>query len=228
MISILTATPKAKDSVISELEEEKNALAALAHDRQETLRRFADERREVEKSMGDGLMKLTGQLEEERARTRAAEARAADNIAPVDILKARLGDLERAVADRDARALQLSSERDELARALMAEADKVRRGIEERRAADEDAEKRTAELRRLLGEEAGRRAAAEGAALDSRGQMGSLAEQTARTLRERDGVVARFADWEKERQRLLEVVRKKDEMISLLSSTFQGALKKGA
>ncbi|HEX4046733.1 MAG TPA: hypothetical protein VH309_02815, partial [Elusimicrobiota bacterium] len=62
----------------------------------------------------------------------------------------------------------------------------------------------------------------------ARAQMGTLAEQTARSLQERDSTLARFSDWEKERQRLLEVVRKKDEMISLLSATFQGALKKGA
>jgi hypothetical protein len=58
--------------------------------------------------------------------------------------------------------------------------------------------------------------------------MGTLAEQTARTLQERDAVVARHSEWDKERQRLLDMVRKKDEMISLLSATFQGALKKGA
>jgi DNA repair exonuclease SbcCD ATPase subunit len=228
VISILTATPKAKDSLITELEDEKNQLAQLARERQDALRRFAEERREVEKSMGDGLLKLTAQLEEERARTRAAEARAAEILGPLEVLKARAGDLERSVADREARSQQLAAERDELARALMAEADKVRRGLEERRAADEEAEKRVAELRRLLGEETARRASAEGAAHDARAQMGALAEQTARSLQERDGTMARFSDWEKERQRLLDALRKKDEMISLLSATFQGALKKAA
>ena len=228
VLSLLTATPKAKDSVISELEAEKKELADLAQRRQDELRRFAEERREVEKSMGDGLLKLTGQLEEERARTRAAEIRAAEGVAPVDVLKARLGDLERSVADRDSRAQHLAAERDELARALMAEADKVRRGLEERRAADEENEKRFVELKKTLTEEASRRASAEGAAFDARGQMGALAEQTARSLQERDTTLARYSDWEKERQRLLDVIRKKDDMITLLSATFQGALKKGA
>jgi hypothetical protein len=228
VLLVLTATPKAKDAVISELEAEKEELARLARDRQEALRRFADERRAVEKSLGDGLLELTGRLEDERARTRAAEAAAAARLGELETSKARASDLERAVADREARASQLSAERDELARALVAEADKVRRGLVERRSADEEAEKRVMELRRLLGEEAARRASAEGAASDARGQMSALAEQLARALQERDATLARFSDWEKERQRLLDVIRKKDEMISLLSATFQGALKKGA
>ena len=228
VISILTATPKAKDSIISELEDEKNQLASLARERQDALRRFAEERREVEKSMGDGLLKLTGQLEDERARTRAVEAAAALRVGELETLKARLADMEKSVADREARAGQLSAERDELARSLISEADKVRRGLEERRDAEAAVETRINELRQRLGEEASRRASAEGAAYDARAQMGTLAEQTARTLQERDVTLARFSDWEKERQRLLETIRKKDEMISLLSATFQGALKKGA
>jgi DNA repair exonuclease SbcCD ATPase subunit len=227
VVAILTATPKAKDAVILELEQEKLELRHLAHDRQEALRRFANERREVEKSLGDGLLKATGEIEEERARTRLAEGRLAEKQGEIETLKIRLADVERAVADRDARNQLLGAERDELARALMAEADKVCRAIEARRDADAAADARLAEVRKRLDEEIARRAASEGAAADARVQMGALAEQTARSLQERDGALARFSDWEKERQRLLEMIRKKDEMIALLSSTFQGALKKG-
>jgi DNA repair exonuclease SbcCD ATPase subunit len=232
VVSILTATPKAKDAVIAELEAEVQELRNLARDRQDALRRFVVERRDVEQSMGDGLMKLTGQVEDERARARAADARAAEKHGEVEALKARLSDAGRAVADRDARLTELNAQRDELARALHEEAEKVRRGIEERRIADAAAgaaaDASLTELRRRLDEESARRASAEGAAADARAQMGALAEQTARSLQERDAALARFADWENERQRLLETIRKKDEMVSLLSSTFQGALKKGA
>ncbi len=38
--------------------------------------------------MGDDLLALTGQLEEERAWTRAAEARAAESLVPLDVMKA--------------------------------------------------------------------------------------------------------------------------------------------
>lgn len=228
VISILTATPKAKDLVIQELEAEKAELVKVVEERREALRRFADERREVEKSMGDGLVKLSGQIEDERARTRAAEAKAAELLGTIETLKARIADGERVSGDRDARIQSLSAERDELARSLVAEADKVRRSLEERRDADAAADARVAELRRRLEDEAARRAAAEGGAADARAQMGALAEQTARSLQERDATNARFSDWERERVRLTEIIRKKDEMISLLSSTFQGALKKQA
>lgn len=228
VIAILTATPKAKDAVIQELEAEKAELMKVLDERHRALSRFADERRAVEASMGDGLVKLSGQIEEERARTRAADAAAAVRLGEIETLKARLADAERAAADRDVRIQSMGAERDELARALVAEADKVRRAIEERRDADAAADARLAELRKRLDEEAAQRAAAQGAAADARAQMGALAEQTARSLQERDATLARFSDWEKERQRLTEIVRKKDEMISLLSSTFQGALKKSA
>ncbi|MDE2509929.1 MAG: hypothetical protein KGL74_02290, partial [Elusimicrobia bacterium] len=163
VIAILTATPKAKDAVISELEAEKQELMNALDDRHAALRRFADERREVEKSMGDGLVKLSGQIEEERARTRAAEAVAAERLGLIESLKARLGDAERASAERDARIQSMGGERDELARALVAEADKVRRALEERRDADAAADARISELRKRLDEDAGRRASAEGA-----------------------------------------------------------------
>ncbi|MFI5362639.1 MAG: hypothetical protein ACHQ49_11770 [Elusimicrobiota bacterium] len=228
VIAILTATPKAKDAAIAELQQERRELAELARDRQDALSRFAEERRAVEKSMGEGLLRLTGELEDERARGRAAAAEAGARLGTVETLQARAADLERCVSDRDARIVQLCAERDELARSLVAEADKVRRGLEERRAADEETDKRIADLRKLLGDESVRRAAAEASAADARSHMASLAEQTARSLQERDGTLARYSDWEKERQRLLDTIRKKDEMISLLSSTFQGALKKGA
>jgi DNA repair exonuclease SbcCD ATPase subunit len=226
VISILTQTPKAKDAVIEVLEAEKAEYAQMARERVEALRRFAAERREVEKSMGDGLLKLTSQLEDERANTRAAEARVGEVLGRVDVLQARVRDMERQLGERDERLLALAAERDEIARTLFAETAKVARAHEERRAADAASDDRLSELRRRLDEEVARRTAAEGAAVDSRLQMTALAEQTARTFQERDATLARFSDWEKERQRLLESLRKKDEMISMLSATFQGALKK--
>ena len=48
----------------------------------------------------------------------------------------------------------------------------------------------------------------------------------ARALQERDAVVARFADWERERQRLFDAIKQKDGMVSMLSSAFKGSLKK--
>jgi hypothetical protein len=39
-------------------------------------------------------------------------------------------------------------------------------------------------------------------------------------------VVNRFGVWSQERERLLQTIRQKDGMISMLSSSFQGMLKK--
>ncbi len=226
VIAILTATPKAKDAVILDLEAEKLELVKILRERQEALRRFAEERREVEKSMGDALVALTGQLEEERAKARRAEARVNERVGEIETLKARGEDLSRAVADRDERLRLMAAERDELVRSLVAESEKFRRAVEERRGSDDASEAALVELRRRLDEEVQRRTAAEGAAVDSRSQMAALAEQAARAFNERDATLARFSDWEKERQRLTEALRKKDEMISLLSSTLQGSIKK--
>ena len=196
------------------------------HESREALRRFADERRGVEKSMGDSLVRLSAELEEERARTRAADARAAAGLGEIEKLKVRLPDLERSVGERNARLAALSAERDELMKSLIAEAEKVRRAMGDRRRTDADAEAQVTQLRKRLEEESARRSLTEGAAGDARARMLTMADQLARTLQERDATLARFSEWEKERLRLLETLRKKDEVISLLSSTVRGVLNK--
>ena len=228
MITILTATPKAKDMLVEEAENESAEFRRALSESQEALRRFAGERRGVEKSMGDSLVRLSAELEEERSRTRAADARAAERSGETEKLKARLADLERSVCERDERLTTLCAERDELVKSLVAEAEKVRRSLEERREADAAAEAQAALLRKRLEDESARRNLSDGAASDARARMVTMADQLARTLQERDATLARFSEWEKERQRLLEILQKKDEMISLLSSTVRGALNKPA
>ena len=184
------------------------------------------ERNEVTRSMGESLVRLSAELEEERARTRAALTQEASRLAEIETLTARMADCARAVKDRDARILALRAERDELAKSLAAEADKVRRELEARRCAEAETQARITMLSKLLEEESARRALLESAAIDVRARLAVLADQVARVYQEKETVMARFSDWEKERQRLLTVVRSKDEMISLLSSTFQETLKK--
>jgi DNA repair exonuclease SbcCD ATPase subunit len=225
-LSILTATPKSKDEFIAALEAEKAEIMAELRDRQESLRRFAEERRGVEKSLGDSLLRVSSELEDERARTRAADARAAELLGKVETASARAADLERAVSDRDERVRLIAAERDEIARALIEESDKVRRAVAERRELESAVSASDAAWRKRLEEVNTRLASAEASASEARAQLGALAGQSARALQERDATLARFSAWEVERQRLLEIVRKKDEMISLLSATFQGALKK--
>lgn len=226
VVLALAASPKAKDELLAQAEAEKGELLAALRERQETLRRFAEERRAVEKSLGDSLVRMTAELEEERARTRAADARAAERQGELETLKARLADKERACGDRELRIESLAQERDGLAAALAGELERQRRAQDASRAAAQLQERKLEDSTRRAEEEEARRVSAETAAAELRAQLSALAEQVARTLREKDAVTARFADWEKERLRFLETLRKKDEMISLLTSTFQGALKK--
>ncbi|MBI2386153.1 MAG: hypothetical protein HYV14_09095 [Elusimicrobia bacterium] len=226
ILKALTATPKAKDEVIVELEAEKSELLKTMRERHEQLRAVLDERRAIEKTMGDSLVALSGELERERAATRAADARTEGVKADVETLKNRIADLERSLSERDARAESLGAERDELTRALVAEAEKVRLAIAERTAADERWHQRMLELQRRVEDENARASQEAAATSDLRAKVATLSEHMARALQERDGIVARFADWERERQRLLEALKQKDGMVAMLSSAFQGSLKK--
>ena len=226
VLRVLLQTPKAKDEIIAELEAEKAELVAQARSRRDDLQRVLLEKRDIEKSMGDGLMNLTTELERERARTRAAEA---DSIRAQDGLKSlqdRVADLERSLSERDARMLSLGAERDELTRALVIEADKTRAAIAERTAADERWHARSLELQRRVEDETARASQEAAATGDLRAKIATMSEHMARALQERDAVVARFADWERERQRLLDALKQKDGMITMLSSAFQGSLRK--
>lgn len=226
ILNLMTATPKAKDEIIVELEAEKVELLKAMRERHEQLRKVIDERREIEKTMGDSLVALSGQLEAERARTRAAAARTEAAKGERETREARVADLERAMAEREIRAQSIAAERDELTRALVAEAEKVRLAIAERSASDERWHQRHLELQRKVTDESARADQEASSTSDLRAKVATLSEHMARALQERDGIVARFADWERERQRLLEAIKQKEGMVAMLSSAFQGSLKK--
>ena len=82
------------------------------------------------------------------------------------------------------------------------------------------------ELQRKVEDETARAGQEASSASDLRAKVATLSEHMARALQERDAVVARFADWERERQRLLDALKQKDGMVAMLSSAFQGSLKK--
>lgn len=222
----LNQSPKAKDEVISQLEMEKAELVKAMRERQAQVLRALDERREIEKSMGDSLLRMASELESERGKTRAAEQRIEAIKAEAENAKSLAADHERRAADAALRLESVAAERDELTRALVAEAEKVRAVLAERTAADERAHQRLLEAQRRT-EEASAASAAEAAATaDLRAKVATLSEHMARALQERDAVVARFADWERERQRLLDALKQKDGMVAMLSTAFQSSLKK--
>ena len=222
VLRVVSATPKAKDEIIVELEAEKTELVRTMRERREQMQELLGERRAIEKSMGDSLITMSGELEKERGRVRDGDAR----LEQAKGLSSKISDLERALSERDSRALSIGAERDELTRALVAEADKVRLAIGERTASDERWHQRLLEMQRKVEDESARAGQEASATSDLRAKVATLSEHMARALQERDAVVARFADWERERQRLLDALKQKDGMVAMLSSAFQGSLKK--
>ena len=62
-VETLAATPKAKDAVIQALEREKSDFALALHERSEALRRYALERADIEKTLGESLLRMQGEVE---------------------------------------------------------------------------------------------------------------------------------------------------------------------
>lgn len=220
----LSERPHAKDQVIAALEEEKEDLRRALRERHDALRRYSEERRSVEKSLGDGLVAAHAQLDAERERASAAESRAAALKGTLSGLEARVAELEQAVAERERRLESGAAERDQLVRSLVAESEKVRAGLASRAEAEERWNSKVQELQARVDAEVARRQDESGALSDLRLKLAAVTEQMARAMQERDATVARFAEWEADRKRLLEALRQKDEMVSMLSAAFHGAL----
>jgi chromosome segregation ATPase len=221
--SLLNATPKAKDELVAELEREKADLLKSLRDRSDLLARYMSERREVEKTMGAGLLDLTAKLDAERDHGRELQGR----VAELELqAKADADRADRATADRDRLAASLTAERDSLVRSLMAESKKVRLHLEARTQAESDLVARLQELQKRLESELSRGSELAATVAELRAQIATLTEHMTKALQDKDSVLNRFGAWSQEREKLLQTVREKDEMISMLSATFQGLLKK--
>ncbi|MEE8424676.1 MAG: hypothetical protein V3S11_02545, partial [Elusimicrobiota bacterium] len=98
--------------------------------------------------------------------------------------------------------------------------------INERMASDKAWESRILEFQKSLDEERDKRLQAETAVKDLRAQMQTLSDHIGRVLREKELTEKEFADWDRQRKELHGTLHKKDEMITMLSATFQNLLKK--
>ena len=224
--AILQRPEKAKDQILQEAEQEKRDLMHALKERSEQLRAYTIERREVERSLGESLMDLQRQLEGERAAHQATRAQIAGLERAADSLRAEAELRVKELAAKDERFTQLSAERDALLAALAEEAEKVRRQIEERSRSDSAWEEKVLERQTLIVDEREKRAKAELGVSDLRAQAQTLTDHLSRVLREKETTEARGLQWQKEREELLEQLRKKDDMIAMLSSTFRNLLKK--
>lgn len=224
--AILAQPQKAKDQMLLDLESEKRDLMSALKTRTEQLRSYSLERREVERSLGEGLMEAHRQVEGERAKAEAERQRAAAVEQTARAFEAQLALSQADVKDREARLAALASERDGLLAALAEEAAKVRRQIDERAEGDRAWEARVLELQRRVNEERGGKLSAAERAAELEDRLKTLSEHVARALREKDVAEQRYAAWDKDRQALEAQLRKKDEMVTMLSATFQNLLKK--
>lgn len=225
VLDTLLMTPKAKDELLAAAEQEKLDLVKALKERTESMQKYGEERREVERTMGETMVALNRQVDDERKKNITLSSRISD----LELRIASLGDVveskERLSADKDAKSAALTAERDGLAKALVAEAARVREMIEQRQKADEDWGRQLDELRTRLTEETTLRARESVTVSELRAQLSTLTDHLSRALQEKDAATARVAGWDQERAKLEAALREKEEMITMLNSTFQSMLK---
>lgn len=221
----VTKEPAARDKIIESLELEKKELMNALKDRSETLAAHIQQRRDIERSMGESLMAANKELDELKGRIQLLSAR----MGELELDKARLADElageRRLNAEKDERRAVLERERDALAKAMLAEAEKARALIDERGRSDEGWSTRLQELQAKLAAEIEARTREGNAVAELRGQIATLSEHLARALQERDLASSRHGGWESEKAELQKRLKEKEEMISMLNSTFQKFLK---
>lgn len=232
VLEAINTPPKAKDQIIVALEAEKNDLLKALRDRTDTINRINEERREVERSMGESLLKLNAELDEERKNNLTLSSRFADLERQIASQQDKLASHARLGQDKDAKSAALAAERDELAKALVAEAARVRALIDERSASEAEWTKKLDDVQtRLTSElaaESQARAKESVTVSELRAQLTTLTEHLTRALQDKDAAQARVSGWDQERARLEAALREKEEMVAMLNSTFQSMLKKPA
>ena len=212
---IVSRPQSAKDEQVAALQREKQDLLKSLQDRTAALRDFTLERRDVERSLGESLMDATRQLQQERAKHGPLEARIAE-------LEQQLASGER---------------REKLHEAVVAERDRVLQSLLETTAKLQESETKMAQIQRQEDErlreaqaaaekERQHAAAAERRSADLQAKIDTLSDHIAQILRERERNESQLGQWKDERDKFIMELQKKEELLSMLSSTFQGLLKK--
>lgn len=225
-LELLSLTPKAKDDLVAALELEKLELRQALDERNESVRKYIAEHKQIEKVMGESMAVFHHEIEMERQKHRQLAGRIADlelENAGLKNIKERFASAENLSNEERA---ALIAQRDQLIRALAAEDEKVRQQIEERARLAGEWDSRFNALQKRIDAEIELRAKESTAASDLRSQLSTLTEHLAKALQEKDQVVNRFANWEQERQKFIKTLKEKDEMISMLNSSFLNAFKK--
>lgn len=216
----------AKEESLQALERERKNLLDALKERTEQLRLYALERREVERSLAESLMASSRELEAERAKLQSSSLQDADLRARIRSLEGRLELSGKRAEENDARLKSLLEERDALARSLAEQARRAREEAAARSVEERDRERRIEEAGESARQERSRRLEAEHQLGELRAQAQTLNEHISKALQDKDKAEAQSSGWKHEREELTASLRKKEEMIALLSSTFQNLIKK--
>ncbi|MDE2038755.1 MAG: hypothetical protein KGO96_08235 [Elusimicrobia bacterium] len=218
----LETPPAAKDKIIESLEAEKQELLRALSERGESLKAQAEQRLEVERT----IAALNKDIDRLNARLQGFSSQSA----ALELDKGRLADelagARRLLREKDERRAALEAEREDVVKALAAEAQAKRDLIEEGQRREQEWTARLEELQGKLAAESQARAQDTASLFDLRGQLSTLSEHLARALQERDSLAGRAAPWEEERAQLLRRLAEKENLISTLTATFQRLLGK--
>ncbi|PCI36114.1 MAG: hypothetical protein COB53_10350 [Elusimicrobia bacterium] len=226
MHAIISRPTAAKEQMVSDLENEKRDLMRALKSRAEELRAYTQERREVEHSLGESLMDANRALELERAKHRELEERIAAQQGEIDRLKSGDSLREQESRQKDERFRLLAEQRDQLAQALAEEATKVSTQIDGRTDSDRRWEAKILDMQKRVDDEREKRLQVEESTSALRDQINTLTEHLSRVLKEKERTERHYGEWLKEREGIQNSLKKKDEMIGMLSSTFQNLIKK--
>jgi chromosome segregation ATPase len=224
--AILTRPAAVKDQMLLDVEQEKKDLLRALKERTEQLRSYTLERREVEHTLGESLMDLNRQLEAERAKDRQRKEHIASLESTIEALKADDTLKVKEAEQQQNRFTQLAAERDKIIEALTLEAEKVRKQVEARMESDRRWEEKVLDFQKLLNDESEKRLQAEHTASDLRAQIQTLSNHITSVIRDKESAEQEQVEWQTKKQETQESLRKKDEMIAMLSATFQNLLKK--
>jgi len=226
MHGIISRPQAAKDQMVADLEREKRDLMRALKARSEELRSYTLERREVEHSLGESLMDASRSQELERAKHRQLEERIASQQGEIESLKAAATLRDEELRQKDERFQQLAEERDKIVQALAEEASKVSNQIDARTDSDRRWESKILDMQKRVDDEREKRLQIEESTSALRDQVNTLTEHLSRVLKEKERTEQHYGEWLKEREGIQNSLKKKDEMIGMLSSTFQNLLKK--
>lgn len=226
ILQLLTATPQAKDEITRALEREKKELSEALQLRSAALQQYTLERREIEQKMGEDILGLHRQIHEGEEKCRGLAARLAELELENGVLKDKTALAQKTAQEKVGWSDALAAEKEELTRALFAQAEKIRAQIAEQSRSDQEWGQKLSELQKKLAQETQGRVWAEAGISELRAQIATLTEHMTKALQDKDAVIQRFASWGEEREKLLTALKEKDEMVAMLNATFQNLLKK--